>query len=94
MTARAVGRLAELAELCLPLARIGGVVLAMKGPGYKEEIGEAKKAISLLGAKVERVVEMTIPETDIERNIIVLKKVKPTSPKFPRSPVEIDRSPL
>ena len=94
VTARALGKLHQLAELCLPLARTGGVVLAMKGPDVGEEVEESRRAIGLLGGKIEPVVELAIPETDISRNIVVLKKHRPTPKRYPRSPAEIERSPL
>jgi len=92
--ARALGRLPRAAELSLPLTKVGGLVLAMKGPEIEEEVGSAKRAIGLLGGRVKRIVTLTVPCTDLVRNIIVLQKVKPTLRKYPRSPAEIERSPL
>lgn len=92
--ARALGRLAPLSELCLPFARVKGAVLAMKGPDVAEELQAAKHAVGTLGGRVEKVVETAIPGTDMARTIVVIRKLRQTLKKYPRSPAEIERSPL
>ena len=81
--ARAVANLATLTELCLPFVKVGGRFIAMKGSNI-EEIEEANKAIDFLGGKIERIEKIVLPETDIERNIVVIKKIKNTPNKYPR----------
>ena len=91
---RAVARLNVLCEFCLPYVRVGGAFLALKGPALGEELDEAKKAISLLGGKLERVFEYSIPGTDLRHNIAVIRKVSPTPKKYPRRFAMIKKSPL
>ena len=91
-TSRAVARLNILLELTSPFVKVGGYVLAMKGSAAKEELQEAEKAIRTLGLKLEAVREFPIDDT--AHAVIVLKKVRPTPPKFPRRYAKIKQSPL
>ena len=84
VTSRAVARLTVLAEYMLPFVRIGGHCICMKGSTIQEELQEAKKAIEILGGRIEKVDSFVLPDSDIERNIIVIKKVKTTLSKYPR----------
>lgn len=83
-TARAVANLSTLAELCLPFVKIGGEFICMKGNNIKEELSEAQKSINVLGGEIISTEKIVLPETDIERNIVIIKKVKSTPPKYPR----------
>ena len=91
-TSRAVARLNILLELTAPYVKVGGKVLAMKGTAAQEELAEAKNAISRLGLKVEKVVEF--PMDDTAHTVIVLKKVAPTPPQYPRRYAKIKQMPL
>ena len=91
---RAVARLNLLSELCLPMVKTGGAFIAMKGPDFEEELNEAKKGIALLGGKVEKCVSYTIPDTDITHSLIIIRKLKPTPPKYPRRWAQIKKQPL
>ncbi len=91
-TSRAVARLNILLELTAPYVKVGGRVLAMKGTAALEELEEAKNAISRLGLKLERVAEFPIDGT--AHRVVVLKKVKPTPPQYPRRYAKIKQSPL
>ena len=91
-TSRAVARLNILLELTAPYVKVGGKVLAMKGAAAKEELTEAKNAISKLGLKLEQVVEFPIDGT--AHAVIVLKKVAPTPAKYPRRYAKIKQEPL
>lgn len=84
VTSRAVANLAILSEYMIPLTKIGGKCICMKGSSIKDEINESQKAINLLGGKVEKIDEFVLPSTDIKRNIIVIKKEKNTPKNFPR----------
>ena len=81
--ARAVANLSVLAEYCLPFVKIGGIFIAMKGNNI-EEIEEAKKAIEILGGKIEKIDTFKLPNTDIERNIIIVRKTRNTPNQYPR----------
>ena len=91
-TSRAVARLNILLELTAPFVKIGGCVMAMKGMAAKEELAEAKNAISKLGLKLESVTEFPIDGT--AHSVIVLRKVAPTPAKFPRRYAKIKQMPL
>ncbi|HBJ16357.1 MAG TPA: 16S rRNA (guanine(527)-N(7))-methyltransferase RsmG [Clostridiales bacterium] len=92
VTSRAVARLNVLAELCLPYAKVGGVFLAMKGALADEEIDEARRGIAQLGGSIERVYEY--PIQDAVHKVVVIRKQKPTPPKYPRAFAKIKKSPL
>ena len=91
-TSRAVARLNILLELTAPFVKVGGFVLAMKGTAAMEELEEAKKAIKVLGLKLEEVREFPVDGT--AHTVIVLKKVSPTPAKFPRRYAKIKQAPL
>ena len=91
-TSRAVARLNILLELTAPYVKVGGCVMAMKGMAAKEELAEAKNAISKLGLKMESVTEFPIDGT--AHSVIVLRKVAPTPSKFPRRYAKIKQMPL
>ena len=91
-TSRAVARLNILLELTAPYVKVGGAVLAMKGAAAKEELEEAKSAISKLGLKIEEVREF--PVDGAMHAVIVLRKVSPTPAKYPRRFAKIKQSPL
>ena len=82
-TARALARLNVLGELTLPFVKVGGVLLAMKGSAADEELAEAKKAITTLGAEIGEQIDVSLPNGD-PRSVIVIKKVKNTPKKYPR----------
>ena len=91
---RAVARLNLLCELCLPFVRVGGLFLAMKGPGAEEEAREAKTAIRLLGGELERIAVYPIPGTDTRHSAVVIRKVRQTEKKYPRRWAQIKKQPL
>ncbi len=91
---RAVARLSMLCEFCLPYVKVGGSFLALKGPAVTDELEEAKKAISLLGGKLERVFEYAVPGTELKHNIVIIRKVSPTPKKYPRRFALMKKSPL
>lgn len=92
-TARALARLNVLGELTLPFVKVGGVLLAMKGSAADEELAEAKKAITTLGAEIGDQIDVSLPNGD-PRSVIVIKKVKNTPKKYPRKPGDPVRKPL
>lgn len=94
VTARAVARLSVLSELCLPLVKIGGHFLGMKGANLPEEVRDGEKAVKLLGGKVKDIHSFVLPIEESERNIIVIDKVKETPKKFPRKPGTPNKSPI
>ena len=91
-TSRAVARLNILLELTAPYVKVGGAVLAMKGAAAREELEEAKSAISKLGLKLEAVREF--PVDGAMHAVIVLRKVSATPAKYPRRFAKIKQNPL
>lgn len=91
---RAVAPLPILCELCLPLVKTGGRMLAMKSSHSEEEINQAKPAIKLLGGQLEWTKDYTIPTTDVTHRIISIKKCAPTPQKYPRRFAQIKKTPL
>ena len=91
-TSRAVARLNILLELTAPYVRVGGAVLAMKGSAAREELEEAKNAIKKLGLKLEEVKDFPMDGTT--HSVIVLRKVHPTPPQYPRRYAKIKQAPL
>ncbi|MBQ7566699.1 MAG: 16S rRNA (guanine(527)-N(7))-methyltransferase RsmG [Oscillospiraceae bacterium] len=89
---RAVARLDMLAELCLPLVKVGGCFLAMKGARADEELSEALCAIETLGGTAEKTAAVRIG--DAEHAVIVVRKTRPTPLQYPRQFAKIKQKPL
>ena len=94
VTARAVAPLRILVELAMPLLKVGGVLIAMKGPGFEEEIKEAEGAIKRLKCRVDYIYEDQLPESKESRSFIYIKKLEETPKKYPRPYGEIKNKAL
>lgn len=84
VTARAVANISVLSEYLLPISKIGGQCVCMKGSNVNDELNEGENAINVLGGKVNCIDEFVLPDSDISRNIIIIDKVKNTPNRFPR----------
>lgn len=93
-TSRAVANLTTLSEYLLPLVKIEGKCICMKGSTVKEEIDQSQKAIAILGGKIEEIEAFQLPESDIDRHIILLRKIKQTPAKYPRKPGTPSKEPI
>ena len=93
-TSRAVANLSTLSEYLIPLVKIDGKVISMKASAAQEEINEAKNAIKILGGKIEKIDEFNLPQSDIGRTVIVMKKEKETPSKYPRKPGIPSKEPI
>ena len=91
---RAVASLNILSEYCLPFVKVGGYFISMKGQDVEEEMKESSKAISILGGRVEKKVDVTIPNSDITHSLIIIKKIKETPTKYPRNAGKPKKNPL
>lgn len=91
---RAVANLTVLAEYLLPLVKVGGKIICMKGSDIEEELKQAKSAIDILGGKFERCDDFCLPKSDISRNIIIINKIKETPKKYPRKAGTPVKTPL
>lgn len=82
---RAVARLVSLSEFCIPFVKQGGYFVPYKSGEIKEELTEAKYAIRELGGEYQKTYAYLLPNSDIERTLIVIEKVKQTPKKYPRA---------
>jgi len=91
---RAVANLSTLSEYCLPFVKQGGLFVSYKSEKILEEMNAAKNAIYVLGGKVVEQVEFTLPDSDIYRNLFVIKKERITPKKYPRKAGLPSKEPL
>jgi 16S rRNA (guanine527-N7)-methyltransferase len=92
--ARAVARLPALVEYLLPLAKIGGQAVAMKGSTAAEESRDAARAIDLMGGRFSRIEGLTLPGVEGVHHLVVIDKVANTPRTYPRKPGTPSRQPL
>ncbi len=85
VVSRAVARTASLVELCLPYVKKGGYFIPYKSGKVTEELEEAEYALECLGGKLDKKVTFTLPDTDVERTLICIRKVKQTPKAYPRA---------
>ncbi|CAI2625706.1 16S rRNA (guanine(527)-N(7))-methyltransferase RsmG [Apilactobacillus apinorum] len=93
-TARAVARMSVLAELCLPLVKVGGKMIALKASQAKNEISDGKSAITTLGGKLLSDDEFNLPVSNDPRNMVILEKVKATPKQYPRKAGTPNKKPI
>lgn len=91
---RAVANLSVLAEYCIPLVRLGGNFVAYKSGKVQEELDSSQKAVHLLGGKIQEKVSFQVPQSDMGRTLISIKKVRNTSGKYPRKSGVPGKTPL
>jgi len=92
-TARAVASLPVLVEYCLPFVKLGGCFIAMKGSST-DELKDSKKALDIMGGKIEEVKEFNLPFNNGKRNIIIIRKFRHTPTKYPRKAGKPSKAPL
>lgn len=91
---RAVADLVVLAELSIPQVKPGGLFIAMKGPACQDEVAQAEFAIKALGGRVREIRRYIVPGTDVVHAAVIVDKVKPTPPQYPRRYAQIKKKPL
>ena len=91
---RAVANLSILSEYCIPFAKVGGYFISYKSAKGEIEKKQAEHAIEILGGKVEDMVFFQLPESEIERGLIIVKKIKETNKKYPRKAGLPEKEPL
>ncbi|MEY8763280.1 MULTISPECIES: 16S rRNA (guanine(527)-N(7))-methyltransferase RsmG [Clostridium] len=89
---RAVANLTVLSEFCIPYVKVGGYFIAMKGPAVDEEVKESKKAIDILGGKIESIIN--VENCELNHNLVVIKKIKRTPKTYPRRSGTVAKKPL
>ncbi|MBW3622514.1 MAG: 16S rRNA (guanine(527)-N(7))-methyltransferase RsmG [Armatimonadetes bacterium] len=92
--ARAVAEMRVLGELCLPLVRVNGTFLAMKGPRGADEQESATDALRKLGGQFVETRPVTLPFLEESRLLVVVRKERPTPSRYPRRPADIQKKPL
>ncbi|MGI6264677.1 MAG: 16S rRNA (guanine(527)-N(7))-methyltransferase RsmG [Acutalibacteraceae bacterium] len=99
-TARAVAALPTLCEYCLPLVKVGGRMVALKGPDAPREMADAEKAIALLGGGRPRATDLVLPRDPgytgetLARRVVSIDKIAPTPAEYPRPSAKIAKRPL
>ena len=93
-TARAVAGLPILMEFCVPFVKVGGYFVCLKGPNANLELEESKAAMDVLGVEFIEKINIELPESDLNHNILVFKKVKNTPDKYPRKAGKPAKSPI
>lgn len=91
---RAVAAMNVLAEYLIPFAKLKGICICMKGKNYKEELKTSKKAIDLLGGKLEKPEEISLPGTEEQRTIIIITKQNYTPRQYPRKAGTASKTPI
>jgi 16S rRNA (guanine527-N7)-methyltransferase len=91
---RAVANLSSLSEYCIPYVKVGGLFISYKSEKLAEEKAAAEHAVSLLGGEFLEQVEFFLPNSDIYRNLVVIKKGKCTPKKYPRKAGVPTKEPL
>ena len=94
VTSRAVANLATLSEYMLPMLKIKGKSICMKGSDIKEEVKNSKRAIDILGGEIVNIEELVLPKSDNRRNLIIIEKKKNTPLKYPRKAGIPSKEPL
>ena len=94
VVSRAVANLAVLSEYCIPYVKMDGYFIPYKSGEIEDELNESKKAIKILGGKTQKVVQFELPDTDIARSLVIIKKEKSTGMKYPRKSGIPSRKPL
>lgn len=93
-TSRAVANLATLSEYLIPLVKVNGKCICMKGPDIEEEIQNGKKAIKVLGGNISKVDSFELANTDIKRTVLIINKIEKTPSKYPRKPGIPSKEPI
>lgn len=81
---RAVANLASLSEYCLPFVKVGGSFIPYKSGKIEEELNEARNAVFILGGRLNGKEELVLPDSDIYRCLLNIKKERVTPKKYPR----------
>ena len=91
---RAVANLASLTEYCLPFVKVGGKFVSYKSVSVDEEITQSKKAVYVLGGEIGKVEKFNLPESDMERSLVIVEKKRSTPKKYPRKAGMPTKEPL
>lgn len=91
---RAVSNLATLSEYCLPYVKVGGLFISYKSGKVQEEAVQAEKAVKILGGKLRDILYFQLPDSEIDRSLVIIEKIKITPAKYPRKAGTPQKEPL
>lgn len=94
VVSRAVANMSTLSEYCLPYVKVGGYFIAQKTLEALSEIEEAEKAIHTLGGTIERIVEGSVPFSDLKHNLVLIRKERNTPKQYPRKAGMPSKNPI
>lgn len=91
---RAVANLSTLSEFCIPFVKKDGCFVSYKSEKVKEELSAGERAVEILGGKIDNLLEYQLPDSDINRSMVFIRKVKSTPKKYPRKAGTPAKEPL
>ena len=91
---RAVANMSTLVEYCTPFIKKGGYLLCLKGQNVQQEIKNSKNAMKKLNCKIIDKIEVTLPDSDLKHNIVVVEKIADTPKIYPRKSGTPSKNPL
>ena len=91
---RAVANLSTLSEYCVPFVKVDGYFISYKSGKVQEELDVSRHAVDILGGKVEKCLNYALADTDMERSLVVIHKLKPTKKAYPRKAGKPSKEPL
>ena len=91
---RAVSNLATLAEYCLPYVKKGGYFISYKSGAVKEEAQQAEKAVKVLGGKIKDIIYFSLPDSEIQRSLVVIEKIAHCPGRYPRKAGTPQKEPI
>lgn len=94
VVSRAVANMSSLSEYCIPFVKPGGYFIPYKAVGLDEEMKTGKKAVRILGGQIENIFRTSIPDTDMERCFVFVRKVEKTPDGYPRKVGMATKKPL
>lgn len=94
VVSRAVANMSTLSEYCLPYVKVNGCFIAQKTKDALDEVHEAENAIRKLGGKIESIIPGTIPFSDLNHNLVVVRKINETPKQYPRKAGSPSKNPL
>jgi 16S rRNA (guanine527-N7)-methyltransferase len=92
--ARAVAQMPALSEYLLPLCKVGGRCVALKGENAAAETQQAENALTILGGRLEKILPVELPQVTETHHLVVIEKVAATPPQYPRRPGMPTKRPL
>lgn len=83
-----------MSEYCLPFLSVGGKFICQKGPDVEKEVEEGRRAVEVLGGKIQSISKIALPDSDITHSLIVIEKQKKTPTNFPRKAGKPSKDPI